>query len=135
VFEKRDLFQSRDRCRKLGSLPVIKRESIRGDDFSVYNVAVKDLLGFFFIEITVLYRRRSTRFDRDHRFSTAKSCATGTDELDILNSCFFHLSEDQGPKLLRSRSNSASPHMEIDLGSIPSLPKRKVGKGFFLDLL
>jgi hypothetical protein len=74
-------------------------------------------------------------FDRDHGFPTAKSCATGMDELDVLNSCFFHPLEDPGKKLLRSRSNSASPHMEIDLGSIPSLLERKIGKGSFLDLL
>jgi hypothetical protein len=127
MFEKRDLFQLRDRWRKLGRLPVIKSESIRGDDFSVYNVAVEDFQGLRFIEITVFYRRRSLGFDRNHRFPTAKPRTTGMDELDVLNSCFFHLPEDQGKELRSSRSDSAGSHMEIDLGPVPSLLKREIG--------
>jgi hypothetical protein len=74
-------------------------------------------------------------FDRNHGFSTAKPCTTGMDELDVMNPCFFHLPEYQGKKLLRSRCDSASAHVKIDLGSNPSLLKRKFGEGSFLDLL
>ena len=70
-------------------------------------------------------------FDGHHGLSTAKPCTTGMDDLDVLDSFLFHLPEDQGMKFFGSCSNSAGPHVEVDLGPISSLLKREIRKSSF----
>ena len=98
-------------------------QGIGRDNLPVDDMSIKNLLDLLFIQITVFDRRQSRGLDGDHGFATAKPCAAGVDHPDISDVLFLHVPEDQGLKLLGPCSNSAGPHVEVDLGPDSSLLK------------